>query len=88
MKINSYPPRCGQCDKTTGVLYTSEPPQVRCSITGEWHGLEDPCDARQRRTEDKAVKITGWVIAAGLLTAWLAFGTIAIIYCFKVFVLN
>lgn len=43
---------------------------------------------KKQKLEDKIVKISGWTIIAGLLAAWLAFGTVCIIYCFKVFVLK
>ena len=37
--------KCGNCDKTDGLCYTSDPPKVKCTITGEYHGYDDECDA-------------------------------------------
>jgi len=37
--------RCGLCDKTDGLCYTSNPPKVKCTITGEFHEYGDNCDA-------------------------------------------
>ena len=36
--------RCGNCDKTDGLCYTSMPPQVRCTVSGEYHGYDDQCN--------------------------------------------
>lgn len=35
---------CGNCDMTDGMCYTSCPPQVRCTVTGEFHGYGDRCN--------------------------------------------
>lgn len=35
---------CGLCNKTDGMCYTSDPPQVRCTITGNYHLYNDNCD--------------------------------------------
>lgn len=42
--ISSSPKRCGGCDKTDGMCYTSNPPQVKCIITGKFHYYDDVCD--------------------------------------------
>ena len=42
--ISSKPKRCGSCDKTDGMCYTSNPPQVKCIITGRFHFYDDICD--------------------------------------------
>lgn len=42
--ISSKPKRCGGCDKTDGMCYTSNPPQVKCIITGKFHYYDDVCD--------------------------------------------
>lgn len=42
--ISSKPKRCGSCDKTDGMCYTSNPPQVKCTITGRFHFYDDICD--------------------------------------------
>lgn len=34
----------------------------------------------EKDLEKKAVAITGWAIIVGILGAWLAFGTVCIIY--------
>ena len=35
--------QCGYCDYIDGYVYTSLPPQVKCTITGEFHGYADLC---------------------------------------------
>ena len=35
---------CGLCDKTDGMCYTSQPPQVKCTVTGEFHLFSDKCN--------------------------------------------
>lgn len=35
---------CGTCDKTDGLCYTSNPPQVKCTVTGEFHHYDDECN--------------------------------------------
>ncbi len=37
--------KCGNCDKTDGLCYTSYPPKVKCTITGKFHEYDDECDA-------------------------------------------
>ncbi len=39
--------RCGNCDKTDGLVYTSDPPMRKCIITGKFHFYNDVCDAPQ-----------------------------------------
>lgn len=36
---------CGNCDKTDGLVYTTNPPQVRCRLSGNFHFMNDKCDA-------------------------------------------
>lgn len=36
--------KCGNCDKTDGICYTSNPSQVKCTITGKFHYATDACD--------------------------------------------
>ena len=36
--------RCGNCDKTDGLCYTSNPPKVKCTVTGKFHEYGDECD--------------------------------------------
>lgn len=38
--------------------------------------------------EKKAVAVTGWVIIVGVLAAWLAIGTVCMIYVFHQFILK
>lgn len=38
---------CGMCDKTNGLCYTSYPPQVKCTITGEFHFYGDSCTCQE-----------------------------------------
>lgn len=35
--------RCGQCDKTTGVIFTSLPAKVKCSIDNQLHEMNEKC---------------------------------------------
>lgn len=42
--VSSYPKKCGSCLKTDGMWYASNPPQVKCIITGKFHFLNDDCD--------------------------------------------
>lgn len=44
--------KCGNCDKTDGLCYTSNPPKVKCTITGKFHEYDDECDAI------KTIKVT------------------------------
>ena len=34
---------CGNCEHNDGVLYTSNPPKVKCTITNEYHYNNDIC---------------------------------------------
>lgn len=45
MMINKL---CGNCEHTDGCVYTSFPPQVKCTITGEYHFCNDSCDINWR----------------------------------------
>ena len=36
--------KCGNCSFTDGLCYTSNPPKVKCTITGEFHGYGDTCN--------------------------------------------
>ena len=36
--------KCGNCDKTDGLRYTSNPPKVKCTVTGKFHEYGDECD--------------------------------------------
>lgn len=40
---------CGECNYTDGLVYTSNPPQVKCTITGEFHYNDDVCNCEFRR---------------------------------------
>ena len=40
--------RCGNCDKTDGICYTSHPPKVKCSITNEFHYYDDFCNVQEK----------------------------------------
>lgn len=43
---------CGQCNKTDGVCYTSNPPKVKCTVTGEFHLYDDQCNIKSPRICD------------------------------------
>lgn len=36
--------KCGNCDKTDGLCYTSNPPKVKCTVTGNFHEYDDECE--------------------------------------------
>lgn len=40
---------CGRCPYTDGMIYTSLPPKVKCTITGEFHLCEHVCNCRNAR---------------------------------------
>lgn len=37
--------KCGNCDKTDGRCYLSDPPKVKCTITDQFHFYDDECNA-------------------------------------------
>lgn len=39
---------CGGCDKTDGLCYASNPPKVKCTITGHYHFCDDVCDCEEK----------------------------------------
>lgn len=41
---NSNTNHCGACKYTDGICYTSNPPKVKCTITGDFHYYDDECD--------------------------------------------
>jgi len=43
---------CGGCDKTDGVCYTSNPPKVKCTVTGNFHFYGDTCDCMSYQIAD------------------------------------
>ncbi len=43
---------CGQCNKTDGICYTSNPPKVKCTVTGEFHLYDDQCNIKPPRICD------------------------------------
>lgn len=45
------PTRCGGCVLTDGIVYTSNPPKVKCVITGKFHHQTDLCDCEEQRKE-------------------------------------
>lgn len=44
---------CGNCDKTDGNCYTSFPPKVKCTVTGNFHFYDDECDAGRELVKDE-----------------------------------
>lgn len=36
--------KCAYCKYNDGVVYTSNPPKYRCSVTGEYHLALDDCN--------------------------------------------
>jgi len=37
---------CNSCEYTDNLMYTSLPPQVKCTITGEFHYLSEKCNVK------------------------------------------
>lgn len=37
---------CANCQYNDGVIYTSMPPQYKCTITNEFHHNNDKCDVK------------------------------------------
>ena len=65
---------CNICEYNDGKVYTSFPPQMRCTITGEFHLHDHPCDVEFEpvvrckeciyRNDDKMCEYkTYWVVA-------------------------
>lgn len=48
--------RCRCCPNTDGLVYTSNPPKVRCKITGEFHYFDDECDVSSDLEKNKNLK--------------------------------
>lgn len=49
--------KCSSCPLADNLVYTSNPPQVKCSITGRFHFYDDECDCAISSTEPITVKI-------------------------------
>ena len=48
---------CGTCPHTDGCCYASMPPQVKCTITNEYHLYDDACNCPEARASiDNAKK--------------------------------
>ena len=53
LKFATIPAKlCGQCNKTDGMCYTSNPPKVKCTVTGEFHLYDDKCNIKSPRICD------------------------------------
>ena len=48
---------CGSCPHTDSLVYMSNPPQVKCSITGKFHYYDDECDCVLNAAEPVKIKI-------------------------------
>lgn len=35
---------CGNCNKSGNMCYLSNPPKIRCTVTNEFHYLDDECN--------------------------------------------
>ena len=46
---------CGSCPYTDDCCYTSLPPKVKCTITGEFHYYGDECDCKDARETKEAL---------------------------------
>ena len=42
---------CGCCRFNDGLIYTSYPPQVRCSFTFDFHRMGDECNCKDKVDE-------------------------------------
>ncbi len=40
---------CGSCPYTDGLVYTSMPPKVKCTITGDFHEYTENCNCENAR---------------------------------------
>lgn len=40
---------CGSCPYTDGLVYTSMPPKVKCTITGDFHEYSENCSCENAR---------------------------------------
>lgn len=40
---------CGNCTKTDGSVYTSNPPQIKCTVTGEFHFMDESCNCKKNK---------------------------------------
>ena len=49
--------KCGNCNKTDGVVYISYPPKVKCTVSGRFHFLNDECDNFADEKKDKEMKL-------------------------------
>ena len=49
--------KCCSCPHTDNLVYTSNPPQVKCSITGKFHYYDDECDCVLNAAEPAKIKI-------------------------------
>lgn len=45
---------CGLCSFTDTLCYCSMPPQVKCTITNEFHCYDDECNCEEAMTSRKA----------------------------------
>lgn len=55
-KLLSEPMCCGNCNNTDGMYCYSNPPKVKCIITGEYHYYNDKCNCTKKieNKEDKS----------------------------------
>jgi hypothetical protein len=49
--------KCSSCPYTDNLVYTSNPPQVKCSITGKFHYYDDECDCVLNAAESVKINI-------------------------------
>lgn len=50
---------CGGCRFTDGLCYPSNPPQCKCSITGEFHYYDDTCNVQDEKLVEFYSKMNG-----------------------------
>ena len=61
---------CGNCDKTDGMIYTSNPPKVKCTVSGNFHFLNDECDNCINEKKDDGMKLNLELILEAAITVY------------------
>ena len=44
---------CKDCGKTDGMIYMSNPPKIKCEVTGQFHFLNEECNVETATIESK-----------------------------------
>lgn len=62
---------CGICDKTDNDLYLSDPPQYKCTITGNFHSYFDECECVESITTNESIPTTESTATSESITTFL-----------------